>query len=192
VQLGPVTTSGVQTYANPHGITTVTGNLTATDNAITFADSVVVNDGVTVAEGASTVNFVNFETGDFNQSATHVGGAIVTSPALDGTYSLQLLRSHSVAHVEIRQSGTTYFNLPTASYSFLFQYASQTDEGGIVNLQDTSSNYKAGLHLSAAGKLIFYDVNGTPLMTGTTTLNANQTYTIAATIGTGSNAAWEV
>jgi hypothetical protein len=192
VNLGPITTSGAQSYANPNGTTTLTGNLTATDNSITFTDSVVVSDGVSVTAGASTVNFVNFETGDFSQSATQVGGAIVTSPALDGTYSLQLLRSNSVANVEIRQSGMNYYNLPTASYSFLFQYASQTGEGGVVNFQDSSSNYKAALHLSAAGKLLFYDGTGTLLATGTTTLDANRTYTISATIGTGSNASWEV
>jgi len=48
VNLGPVTTSGVQTYANPSGTTTVTGNLIAADSSITFTDSVAVNDGVTI------------------------------------------------------------------------------------------------------------------------------------------------
>src|SRR5207244_7408916 len=102
------------------------------------------------------------------------------------------LRSNSVANAEIRQSGLTYYNLPTVFYSFLFQYASQTGEGGVANFQDTSSGYKAALHLSAAGKLLFYNINGTLLATGTTTLNPNQTYTISAKIGTGTNAPWEI
>jgi fibronectin-binding autotransporter adhesin len=57
VNLGSVTTTGVQTYANPSGTTTVTGNLTAADSSITFTDSVAVNAGVTITAGASTVNF---------------------------------------------------------------------------------------------------------------------------------------
>src|SRR5207302_4114128 len=55
--LGSVTTSGPQNYGNPNGTTYVTGNLTATDSPITFASSVVVNDGVTVDAGASSINF---------------------------------------------------------------------------------------------------------------------------------------
>src|SRR5439155_19552150 len=138
------------------------------------------------------INFVDFETGDFSQTATHVNGAVESTLALDGKFSLQLLRSNSVANAEIRASGTTYYNLPTVFYSFLFQFASQTGEGGVVNFQDTSSGYKAAIHLSAAGKLLFYDINGNLVAMGTTTLNPNQTYTISAKIGTGTTAAWEV
>jgi PKD domain len=134
------------------------------------------------------INFVNFETGDFSQTANHLNGAITSNPALDGNFSLQLFRSGSVAWAEIRQSGMTYYNLPTAFYSFLFRFISQSGEGGIVNFQDGSSNYKAALHLNTAGKLVFFDINGTPLAVGTTTLNPNQTYTISAEIGTGTNA----
>jgi hypothetical protein len=138
------------------------------------------------------VNFVNFETGDFSQAATHTGGAIVTSPALDGTSSLQLQRSNSVANYEIRQSGSTYYNLPTAYYSLLFEYTSNPGEGGIVNFQDTGSGFKAALHLSPAGKLLFYDNSGALLATGTTALASGQVYTISAKIGTGSSASWEI
>src|SRR5207244_1003551 len=141
---------------------------------------------------SNLINSVDFETGDFSQTATHVGGKIVTSPALDGHFSLQLLRNNNVANAEIRQSGTTYYSLPTAEYSFLFKAASQTGEGGVVNFQDASSGYKAALHLNAAGKLVFYDAKGVALGIGKTVLSPNQTYTISAKIGTGSNAAWEV
>ncbi|HLJ96277.1 MAG TPA: SBBP repeat-containing protein, partial [Gemmataceae bacterium] len=71
----------------------------------------------TVTGDTGPVNSVNFETGNFSQVAAQLGGSIVTSPALDGTYSAQLVRSNSVANIEIRQSGTTYYNLPTAYYS---------------------------------------------------------------------------
>ncbi|HLJ95919.1 MAG TPA: PKD domain-containing protein, partial [Gemmataceae bacterium] len=169
---------------------TYTATVTVTDNqnvsnAATFQ--------VTVSSTTSgLVNFVNFETGDFSQTAAHQGGAIVTSPALDGTFSLQLFRSNSVAWAEIRQSGSTFYNLPTAFYSFLFQSASQTGEGGIVNFQDANGNYKAALHLSPSGKLLFYDANGNLLAVGTTTLLPNQTYKISAMIGTGVNAPFEI
>src|SRR5262249_54723843 len=130
--------------------------------------------------------------GDFSQAATHTNGAIVTSPALDGTYSLQLQRSNSVANYEIRQSGTTYYNLPTAYYQFLFEYTSNPREGGIVNLLDTAGGLKGALHLSAAGKLLFYDSSGTLRGTGTTVLTTGQVYVLSAKITTGSNAAWEI
>jgi sugar lactone lactonase YvrE len=145
---------------------------------------------VTAATGA--VNFVNFESGDFSQTASHVGGAIVTSPALSGTYSLELQRNGSVANVEIRQSGTTYYNLPIAYYRFLFEYTANPGEGGVVNFQDTSSGFKAALHLSSTGQLLFYDSSGNLIATGTTTLVSGQVYALSAMIGTGSNAAWQI
>jgi hypothetical protein len=146
----------------------------------------------TVTASSGAVNFVNFETGDFSQAASHVGGALVTNPALAGTYSLQLQRSGSVANYEVRQSGTTYYNLPTAYYRFLFDYTSNPGEGGVVNFQDTSSGFKAALHLSASGKLLFIDSTGAVLATGTTTLAAGQVYAISAMIGTGSDAVWQI
>jgi hypothetical protein len=141
---------------------------------------------------ASKVNLVNFKTGDFSQAATHTGGAIVTSPILDGKYSLQLQRSNSVANYEIRQSGSTYYNLPTAYYSFLFEYTSIPSEGGIVDFQDTGSGFKAALHLSQANTLLFYDRNGTLQATGTTVLAPGHVYRISAGIGTGSDAPWTI
>src|SRR5262249_10727581 len=98
--------------------------------------------GQTISSQTSTVNFVDFETGDFSQAATHTAGAIVTSPALAGTFTLQLQRSNSVANYEIRQSGTTYYNLPTVYYRFLFESTSNPSQGAIVNFQDTASGFK--------------------------------------------------
>ncbi|HLJ92043.1 MAG TPA: PKD domain-containing protein, partial [Gemmataceae bacterium] len=169
---------------------TYTATVTVTDNQNVSGSTTFQ---VTVSpSNIGLVNFVNFETGDFSQTAAHLNGAIVTSPALDGTFSLQLQRNNSVAWAEIRQNGSTFYNLPTAFYSFQFQYASQTGEGGIINFQDANGNYKAALHLSPSGKLLFYDANGNLLATGTTTLLPNQTYTISAKIGTGTNAPFEV
>src|SRR5262249_44725822 len=152
----------------------------------TFTVTVTVTDNLSVSGSGSfqvtvspttsgLVNFVNFETGDFSQTAAHLGGAIVSSPALDGNFSLQLLRNNIAACAEILKSSTTYYNLSTVYYSFLFQFASHSGDGGVVNFQDGGSNYKAALHLNATGKLVFFDINGTPLAVGTTTLNPNQT-----------------
>src|SRR5262249_39969904 len=117
--------------AHTYGATgTFTVTVMVTDNANVSGSGTFQ---VTVSSNPGLVNFVNFETGDFSQTATHMGGAIVTSPALDGTFSLQLLRNNSKANAEIRQNTTTYYNLPTALYSFLFRWASQTGEGGVVN-----------------------------------------------------------
>jgi hypothetical protein len=171
--------------------TTASTTTTVTSSANPQTQGQPVNWTATVAADGA-VNFVNFESGDFSQAATYTGGAIVTSPALDGTYSLQLTRSNSVANYEIRQSGTSYYNLPTAYYSLLFEYTSNPSEGSIVNFQDTGSGFKAALHLSPAGVLLFYDNSGTLLATGTTTLTSGQVDTISAKIGTGSNAPWEV
>jgi hypothetical protein len=145
-----------------------------------------------VAYQPGLVNFVNFETGDFSQAATHTNGSIVSNPALDGNFSLQLQRNNSVANYEIRQSGTTYYNVPTAYYQFLFEYTSNPAEGGVANFLDNTGGLKAALHLSAAGKLLFYDSSGTLQGTGNTALAAGQAYVISAKLGMGANGAWEV
>src|SRR5439155_5819402 len=165
--------SQTHTYAQA-GIDTVT--VTVTDNLNQSGSAsfqLTVNPANT-----GQVNFVDFETGNFSQVANHVGGAIVTSPALAGQFSLQLLRSGSVANAEIRGSNGAFFNLPTAVYSFLFQYASLSGEAGIANFEDVNGNYKAALHLSPSGRLLLYDINGNLVATGNTALNPNQTYTI--------------
>jgi hypothetical protein len=55
--VGPVSSSRSQTYTDPHGSTTVAGNLTAADSSITFSDSVIVKDQVTVSAGANAIYF---------------------------------------------------------------------------------------------------------------------------------------
>ena len=146
----------------------------------------------TVTAATGSVNFVNFETGDFSQAASHVGGALVTSPALSGTYSLHC---SAAAVSPITRFGkaarpiTTCLRPITASCS---KTTSNPGEGGIVNFQDTSSGFKAALHLSAANQLLFYDSTGKLVATGTTTLVSGQVYAISAMIGTGSNASWQI
>jgi hypothetical protein len=145
----------------------------------------------TISSTTGQVNFVNFETGNFSQCAGETNATIVTSPALDGTYSAQLIRNNSVANIEIRQNGATYFNLPTVYYSFLFEYTSNPGDGSIANFNDTASGLKEGLHLSPSDTLLFGQV-GNWLGTGTTVLQPNQVYTLSIEISTGSNAPWQV
>src|SRR5438132_891733 len=68
VDLGLVATTGPQSYSNPNGTTVVTANLTANANAITFNHSVVLNTGVTLNAGSSTVSFA--------------GGSVTASPGV--------------------------------------------------------------------------------------------------------------
>ena len=102
VNLGSVTTSGVQSYANPNGITSVTGNLTAGDRAIQFSDAVVVSDGVTVTAGANAVQFVGSGTqtlqGGINTSWGNVNHT--------ATGTLQLTSSLNIAGSLINAAGT--------------------------------------------------------------------------------------
>src|SRR5579871_1056084 len=156
------------------------------------------------------INTVDFET---TQPSMTQNAPLVTSPALDPNivdsmgvpHALQLSRDASmgngVAWAEIRGSDNSYYNVPTAYYSFLFQFASQTGEGGVVNFEDQYGMYKGALHLVPkgtnsngiqTGQLLFYDAQGNVAGTGTATLNAGQTYTISAMIGSGDTGAWEV
>jgi hypothetical protein len=57
VLLGPVTTSGPQSYANPNGQTEVDGSLRTSDQPITFADAVAVDDAIGIRAGTSTIDF---------------------------------------------------------------------------------------------------------------------------------------
>src|SRR5204863_5508849 len=91
------------------------------------------------------------------------------------TYTSHFRPSNSIANVEIRQSGTTYYNLPTAYYQFLFGSTSQTSEGHTRNFQDTSRGFKSPTHLSAGDKPLFYDSRGTPRGTGSRALPGGPT-----------------
>jgi hypothetical protein len=90
VLLGPVTTSGPQSYGSPNGTTMVTGDLTAIDSPITFNHSVVLNTGITLSAGASTVNFASGSVLPSPGVAAIAGGVVLTgsttfSATLNGT-----------------------------------------------------------------------------------------------------------
>jgi hypothetical protein len=96
VQLGTVTSSGSQFYANPHGITRVTGNLTAADSSIRFSDAVAVSDGVAITAGTDATFFAGsglqaFALGSGSRfgNVNHTGsGTLQVSSGLNMTGSL--------------------------------------------------------------------------------------------------------
>ncbi len=102
IRLGAVTTNGPQSYSAPHGLTTVTADLTTTAAPITFTDSVVVNNGVNVDAGSGTVNF----TGDSTQ--TLQAGADVSFSNLNhtGSGTLQLTGALAVSGTLLQSAGT--------------------------------------------------------------------------------------
>jgi hypothetical protein len=90
VLLGSVTTGGPQSYGNPNGTTTVTGDLTTTDTPITFNDSVLLHVGITLGTGSSTVNFAGGGVSPDLGLVTIAGGVVLTdsttfSATLNGT-----------------------------------------------------------------------------------------------------------
>jgi hypothetical protein len=90
VDIGPVTSSGPQSYTNPNGTSVVIGNLTASDNLITFNDSVALNAGVNLSAGSSTVNFAAGTVSSIPGVSTILGGVVLTdsttwSATLNGT-----------------------------------------------------------------------------------------------------------
>ncbi|HLJ96895.1 MAG TPA: hypothetical protein VKU02_27270 [Gemmataceae bacterium] len=194
------------TAINPNGNTSASP-IGAAQTVLTAGSLLSLVTGLKDYQDPTQVNLVNFETnyGDIlnpddptqqtnmqkdlaDETANSTGAAIVNSPALDGHFSLLLSRSNSVANAEIRlPDKISYYNLPTASYSFLFQYGAVSGggyggEGGIVNFQDTSGNYKGAIHLSQNGNLVVYGADGSvvPNGTGTYTLQPNTPYTISA------------
>ena len=159
VDLGSVTTSGVQSYADPNGITTVSGNLTAA-NPITFDDSVVLNAGVSIDADFGTVNFA----GSGLQQLTSGTGATLGNVLHNGTSTLQLTSGLTIQGRFTNQSGTfdannqpvTVAGLTTvAGRTYLAGTAPQSLDGGLVIL--------AGVFTSSTGPM---SVNGGVILTG--------------------------
>jgi hypothetical protein len=136
VDLGPVTTSGAQSYTNPNGTAIVAGNLTAADNPITFTDAVAVGDGVTVDAGASTVNFASSGT----QTLLSGTGTTFDNVNHTGTGTLQLITGLTVTGTFTNSAGTFDANdqpvtvagaATVASGTYLAGTAPQTFSGGL-------------------------------------------------------------
>jgi hypothetical protein len=162
VNLGSVTTSGVQSYADPNGTAQVSGNLTAA-NPITFDDSVVLNDGVRVDAGFGTVNFA----GRGLQLLQSGAGATLGNVLHNGTGTLQLTSVLTVRGRFTNQSGTfdannqpvTVSGLTTvAGGAYLAGTAPQQFNGSLVIL--------AGVFASSTGPM---NVRGGVILTGGST-----------------------
>jgi hypothetical protein len=102
VQLGTVTTAGSQFYANPNGTTRVTGDLSAVDSSIRFADSVAVNDGVTVTAGANAIFFA----GGGTQTLDNGSGTQFGNVNHSGSGTLRLVSGLNMTGCLINQVGT--------------------------------------------------------------------------------------
>ena len=139
--LGSVTTSGSQSYASPNGTTTIGGNLTAAGNPITFTDSVLVNNGVTVDAGSSTVNFASNGT----QTLQAGSGASFGNVLHNGTGTLQITSAISVIGSFTATAGT--LELPTSSTGILTvaENISFTDAATVViHFNGTDSSQMMG------------------------------------------------
>jgi fibronectin-binding autotransporter adhesin len=102
VSLGTVTTTGPQRYADPQGTTLVTGNLTAAGSPITFNDSVVVSDGVSVDAGPSFIYFA----GTGVQTLQSGIGSHFANVLHSGPGTLQLTSGLTVTGTLVEAAGT--------------------------------------------------------------------------------------
>jgi hypothetical protein len=100
--LGSVTTSGPQNYSNPNGTATVTGSLTATDNPITFNDSVALRARLTLSAGASTVNFAAGAVAPDPDLVSVAGGVVFTGTA---TFSVTLNGADAGSYSQLQAAG---------------------------------------------------------------------------------------
>jgi hypothetical protein len=101
VVLGSVTTAGPQTYANPNGTTVVTGNLVATDSPLTFTDAVLVNAGLTLNVGSSSVLFEGRAT--VAPGALTVSGGVALSSS--ATFGVTLEGTDPDSYSQVHASG---------------------------------------------------------------------------------------
>jgi hypothetical protein len=152
VRLASVTSTGSQTYSDPNGITTVTGNLTAVDNPIAFTDSVVLNDNFTVDAGSSTVNFAGVGTQTLQAGAgSHLGNVVHNSAG-----TLQLTSALTVGGSFTAPSGAV--EIPTASTGVLSIAGSVTFTATateIIHLDGTeSSQIMAGGPIDLGGSTL--------------------------------------
>jgi hypothetical protein len=115
--LGPVTTAGAQSYANPNGTTTVTGNLTATDSAVTFNDTVVLNAGLTIAAGSGTVTFAGGTVAPDPGTLTVAGDVALSGSA---TFNATLNGTDPDSYSQVTASGAVDLGGSTLSLTLGF------------------------------------------------------------------------
>jgi hypothetical protein len=162
VNLGSVTTNGIQSYADPNGTTRVSGNLMAA-NPITFYDSVVLNDDVRVDAGFATVNFA----GSGLQQLQGGTGATLGNVLHNGTGTLQLTSGLAVQGWLTNQSGTFDANNQPVTVAELTTVAGGTYLAGTAPQSFTGSLViLAGVFTSSSGPM---SVRGGVILTGSST-----------------------
>jgi hypothetical protein len=102
VALGAVTTAGAQSYSSPHGVIRVMGNLTASDNPITFNNSVMLAAGLTLTAGASTVTFAGGTVAPDPGVLTIAGGCTLSASS---TFTATLNGTGSSSYSQVTASG---------------------------------------------------------------------------------------
>src|SRR5262249_39620339 len=100
VVLGVVTTTGAQSYSSPNGIIRVTGDLTASNNPITFSNSVILGAGLSLSAGISTVTFA--------------GGTVAPDPGVMTIAGGCTLSSSSTFQATLNGTGSSSYSQVTA------------------------------------------------------------------------------
>jgi hypothetical protein len=116
IVLGPVTTAGAQSYANPNGTTLVTGDLTAADSPVTFTDAVILNAGLTLSAGSGSVNFAGGVV--VSPGVLTVAGGVVLSDS--ATFSATLNGTDPDNYSQVTASGPVDLGGSTLSLTLGF------------------------------------------------------------------------
>jgi hypothetical protein len=154
VNLGPVTSSGSQYYANPHGVTRVSRNLTAADSSIRFSDAVAANGGVTVTAGANAAFF------DANGTQTLQSGMVAHFGNINhtGSGTLRLTTGLNMTGCLINQAGIFDANNQPVNVTGLAALL-----GGTYLAGTAPQNFSAGVTIAGG---VFTSSNGPMTISG--------------------------
>src|SRR5262249_35303302 len=119
----PVTTSGAQSYTNPNGMATVTGNLTTTNSPITFNSAVILNAGLTLNAGSSSVSFAGGTVTPNPGLVTVAAGVALTGTA---TFSAALNGADPGTYSQVTANGR--INLGGSTLSLVLGYMPQVGD----------------------------------------------------------------
>src|SRR5262249_29740238 len=162
INAGGVTTVGSQTYSNPSGITTITGNLASAGNPITFTDSVVVTDGVTVDAGTSSVNFASAGT-----QTLRIGiGTSLGNLLHNGNGTLQLINGLNVTGNFTAGAGTVAASLASIGVVNVggnVAFSSSATVSILIDGSD-SSQFMAGGTIDLGGSTLSLVFNSDPVI----------------------------
>jgi hypothetical protein len=180
VSLGPVLTTGPQSYANPNGTTRVGGTLSAVDSSVTFTGSVAVRAGVLVSAGAGVVVFA----GSGTQVLSLGNGARMGNVEHAGSGVLRLASALTVNGTFTNSAGTFDANDQAVTAGGLATVAGGTYLAGVG-----TQVFSAGLVISGG---VFTSSTGPMSVAGAITLSGGQLTgvgTVGAVSATGGTVA---